>query len=67
MKKLNLSGFAGVATALLAVAGFAPSANAQLALNSGSFTINAQGFTSDALSGNLAAFAPGGLVVGPGG
>lgn len=67
MKKLNLSGFAGIATALLAVAGLAPSANAQLALTSGSFTINAQGFTSDSLSGNPADFAPGGLVVGPGG
>ena len=47
--------------ALLAVAALVPAANAQIALSAGNFTINANGYTSDALvpGGN----APGGQVV----
>ena len=46
MKKLNLSGFAGVAAAaLLASIGLSPSANAQLILTSGGVTINVDSFS----------------------
>jgi len=60
MKKLTKSGFAGIATAaLLAVVGFAPSANAQININFGSYTITADGYTSDNFSGTLAGSADG--------
>jgi PEP-CTERM motif len=66
MKKLTMSGFAGVAAAaILAVVGFAPSANAQLiTLSAGNFTIFANGFSADTLT--PASPAPGRLATSDG-
>ena len=63
MKKLNTSGFAGIAAAaVLAAVGLATTANAQIfTLTAGNFTINAQGYSADALIPG--SNAPGGLVV----
>jgi len=62
MKKLTTSGFAKIATvALLAAAALVPSANAQIALTAGSFTIKAEGYSADALVPGTN--APGGYVV----
>jgi hypothetical protein len=63
MKKLNKSGFAGIATAaLLAAVGLTSTANAQIfTLTAGNFTINAQGYSMDALTPGQN--APGGLPV----
>jgi len=63
MKKLNKTGFAGLAAgAILAAAAIVPTANAQLInLSAGNFTISAQGFAMDALT--VGGNAPGGKEV----
>jgi hypothetical protein len=64
MKNKNLftRGSAALA-ALLAFAGLSQTANAQLFnIESGKFTINAQGYSASVLTTNPADFAPGGLI-----
>lgn len=53
---------AALLTGMLAFAGLSQVANAQLTIDSGKFTINAQGYTSSVLTTNPADFAPGGLI-----
>jgi hypothetical protein len=57
---------AAILTGMLAFAGLSQVANAQLMIDSGKFTINAQGYTASVLTTAPADYAPGGLLASSG-